>query len=427
MPFNLPSIQKRRSFIAQILSEFSWSRFNGDVLIDDTPLGRRLSLDDDLATSLAGALSECTTIPCKPKLDLPRMPLRAGPVPPSTTVLEENWKSHMMSEIRDCFKKALVNFYDEVFYPMVKSLQEEGPRETCSGESNGQSLNAATERGCKRVSGGNKKKCGPGGYDDRGGGDSFDSDEDPSNPHPRKRRLVGNGSARQHRRLKCPFFARNINTFSHRCGRFGAFDINKVRAHLRKEHNECHCPTCFEVLVDGNGLSTVYDHPQPCRRRPQPLMVLTKSKLKELNAKEFRGTATQGDHWNWVFRMLFPGEEFIPDPFFSDGAEILSANFKWMMAKAGNQILNGIVARRRRESTLPLDETSLTMLMGQAANEAFEIIEQKHSIGMYMTPEPMPPEMDSTMFSLEMWFKHDRWQSGRPGKSKNMSGASAFV
>ncbi|KAK4198852.1 hypothetical protein QBC40DRAFT_330363 [Triangularia verruculosa] len=195
----------------------------------------------------------------------------------------------------------------------------------------------------------------------RGEGDVSDEDEaEEDNRSTKRPRSEGH-------RLVCPYFRKNPEVFASTPGCRGSFqDINRLRAHIKKCHNQAfrwqRCHICEERFAPNE----IKGH-QPCIAKDKPSDYergIDGFQYAELTS--LRG-GTGKECWDAIFRILFPNwpkERQLPDAYESNKSTIKEAinllgqeQVETILLQALEQHNNQNIGGRISASSSSLDET----------------------------------------------------------------------
>ncbi|KPM43126.1 hypothetical protein AK830_g3411 [Neonectria ditissima] len=136
-----------------------------------------------------------------------------------------------------------------------------------------------------------------------GAGESEDEDS-----HKKKQRSAGPSLLEDSRLWACPFLKWKPERYRETCDGLPLHLIRDVKRHLRDRHYRDYCPGCYLDVVG----------PHICRRKPgPPVGLITQDKRDELR-KWSKKKKTHEEHWQHIYKVLFPNEPLCPDPFLSD-------------------------------------------------------------------------------------------------------------
>jgi hypothetical protein len=336
----------------------------------------------------------------------------AAPGPTPAVVLDWSQRDDVMDRVWPEFSKALLRFFVTVYYPRMVAKRNE--RSKTPNRSESQDAGSSTAGGRGASSRPNKRRKMSPNRPGRGSGDDERDGED--GRQPAKEPLPGDRSdTGDHLPLACPFQKWRPGLFSTGCsGRYG--NINRVKDHLKNHHLQPYCPDCYGVLENENGTPQVDSHPRPCRRKPQEALVITKEKWMELKSMRFPMAIAQGDRWQMVYKVLFPQEEYIPNPYFDSVCGIIMDHLDWTCQNAAPGILQGVVSELVSGGLLPLDEAGFTNIIRRGIYPLINHVMQQNGLRIYSGMGPLPAPEDRPSFRQQMWVESLVRPGIRPGK-----------
>ncbi|KAI1425012.1 hypothetical protein F5Y12DRAFT_749273 [Xylaria sp. FL1777] len=125
------------------------------------------------------------------------------------------------------------------------------------------------------------------------------------------------------KKLACPFYKRDAHSpaISRACRGVGWASISRVKEHIYRCHAPKHqCNRCHKGFDSDVDLATHQRSSDPCPLLDTPLAETIsgdqRAQLRHYGGKRVKGA--NEEKWRSLYRILFPGDSFIPSPYYDE-------------------------------------------------------------------------------------------------------------
>ncbi|CAM1503539.1 Fc.00g011300.m01.CDS01 [Cosmosporella sp. VM-42] len=265
--------------------------------------------------------------------------------------------------------------------------------------------------------------------------DDFDDSGKDGDKHNSRKRPRNEESG--NKRFACPFYKHNPQEYksSRTCIGPGWSEIHRVKEHLLRRHrlSDYTCARCFEDFKTESELQGHQRQPIPCpvQDRPPGKEGINKEQEARLKSrKKSSGSKTEVERWYEMYKILFPDEENVPNPYYEPESgksysepKVLSEYRSFLMRELPRLIreqFQELVDKRFEE--LHQDLTPLRQQIEAAVTTALQrappgprfnesLAQELHTSppdDQYVTPEPFPLDWDSlTNFDFDFPIVND--------------------